>query len=243
MKKWTSNIFLILGIGLLIFGVLLYLSYWYFIWGFVSLIIGTILIFLTKKDWRFKLVCILIPIGFVGISFYQSFAPKETYLIQDDFVGEFRVIYSEECGIEPTNEKGRRILIIPDNGILIVRPKFKAGWVNNEYYLVDKKGNRKKLNELFNYKERLTKSPGVLMGGSGSMTGEMPDGNSSSESPLAIHFTDFTVFNKDTTIRSDKESFKFHQRFDSLTTALVEVCRKNKAYNPAQALGSATLHP
>ena len=79
---------------------------------------------------------------------------------------------------------------------------------------------------LWDYKQRTTESPGVLLGGSGSMGGAMPDGGSSSEPPLAIHFTDFTVFNKDTTSRDDREEFKFQQRFDSLTNALVDECRK-----------------
>ena len=120
---------------------------------------------------------------------------------------------------------------IPDNGILIIQPKFKAGRVNNEYYLVDKDGSRKKLNDLYDYKDRLTKSPGVLMDGSGSMGGEMADGSFSSEAPSAVHFIDFTFFNKDTTTLDDRHYTLFERKFDSLATALVNDCRRTIAKN------------
>jgi hypothetical protein len=160
---------------------------------------------------------------------YLTRPEKETYLIPSDFEGEFRVVYGEECGINPPIDNGRRVLTIPDNGILIIQPEFEAGTINHEYYIVDKNGSRERARMLWDYNnERVKNSTGVLLGGSGSMAGEMPDGSSSSESPLAIHFTNFTVFNKDTTRRSDREEFKVQQRLDSLTTALVNECRKNK---------------
>ena len=60
--------------------------------------------------------------------------------------------------------------------------------------------------------------------GSGSMGGVMPDGGFSSESPLAIHYTDFQVY-PDTI---DRYNFKEERKLDSLTTTLVEECRKLK---------------
>ena len=156
---------------------------------------------------------------------YLTKPMKEIYLIPSDFKGQFRVIYGEQCGTKPTYESGRRVMKIPENGILMIQPKFQAGLVNNEYYLIDKNGNRKKLNELFDYKDRLKKFPGILMGASGSMGGAMPDGSSSSESPLAIHYTDFTVFNIDTIQLDERAEFKSQQHFDSLTNVLVDECR------------------
>jgi len=177
----------------------------------------------------FPLTLIVVVIGMYLFSFASSYftgPEKETYLIPSDFEGEFRVIYGEKCGINPPFENDRRVLNIPDNGILIIQPKFEAGTIDHEYFLVDNKGNRKKINMLWDYKQRTTESPGVLLGGSGSMGGAMPDGGSSSESPLAIHFTDFTVFNKDTISGEDSEEFQFQHRLDSLTNALVDECRK-----------------
>lgn len=177
----------------------------------------------------FPLTLIVVVVTIFLFSFLGSYLTrpeKETYLIPNNFEGHFRIIYGETCGINPTTEDGRRVLQIPDNGILIIQPKFEAGTIDHEYYLVDKNGKRQKINMLWDYKQRTTKSPGVLLGGSGSMGGAMPDGSSSSESPLAIHFTDFTVFNKDTTTQDEREDYKLQQQFDSLTNALVNECRQ-----------------
>jgi hypothetical protein len=247
-------VFIILIAGLLSFGwaycVALVLGPWIgaFSIPILYLWIGGSILQLLFLDWRlpkqseklktsrvilgllsFPLTLIIVVIGIYLFSFASSYLTrpeKETYLIPNDFEGKFRVIYGEKCGINPPFENDRRVLNIPDNGILIIQPKFEAGIIDHEYFLVDKKGNRKKINMLWDYKQRTTESPGVLLGGSGSMGGAMPDGGSSSESPLAIHFTDFTVFNKDTTSSDEREEFKFQQRFDSLTNALVDECRK-----------------
>jgi hypothetical protein len=157
---------------------------------------------------------------------YLTRPEKETYLIPNYFEGQFRIIYGEKCGINPTFEDGRRVLQIPENGILIIQPMFKEGTIDHEYFLVDKNKKRQKISMLWDYKQRTTKSPGVLLGGSGSMGGAMPDGGSSTESPLAIHFTQFTVYNKDTTTKDEGTEYKLQQRFDSLMSALVNECRQ-----------------
>lgn len=177
----------------------------------------------------FPLTLILAVVAIYSLSFLKSYLTrpaKETYLIPSTFEGRFRIIYREECGTNPKVENGRRILEIPDNGLLIIQPDFQSGTIDNEYYLVDNKDNRIRMNELWSYEQRKTMTPGVLLGGSGAMGGSMPDGSSSTESPLAIHFTDFTVFNKDTATIDQRSQFKLEQKFDSLTTATVEECRK-----------------
>jgi hypothetical protein len=50
------------------------------------------------------------------------------------------------------------------------------------------------------------------------MGGAMSDGSLSSESSLAVHFSDFYVYNQDTT---DINDLKFSQKFDSLTNVKV----------------------
>ena len=175
------------------------------------------------------LACTIVLIYACSFLFSYLNAPeKELYLIPANFEGNFRVIYGEKCGINPPFENGRRVMKIPDNGILIVQPEFKAGTVDNEYFLVDKNGRRTKLNELYDYSERLTKSPGVLMGGSGNSMVPMPDGSSSSESPLTIHYTYFTVYNKDTVSLGEQENSFQVKRLDSTVNSLVEKCRKGK---------------
>ena len=171
---------------------------------------------------------VILIFAFSYIKDYLTRPEKEIYLIPDNFEGKFRVVYGENCGERPSYENGRRVMRIPNNGVLIIQPKFQAGWVDNEYYLIDSNAKRIKLNLLLDYKDRLTKSPGILMGPSGSIGGAMPNGGSSSESPLAIHFTDFTLYNKDTAAIDDRQYGIFEKRFDSLTTALVDKCRLTK---------------
>ena len=56
----------------------------------------------------------------------------------------------------------------------------------------------------------------------------MPDGSSSSESPLAIHFTDLYIYDDNSKELSDREYTLRERRIDSLTTALVNGCRESK---------------
>lgn len=164
----------------------------------------------------------------IGLSMATSYfnrPEKELYLIPIGFKGRFRVIYGQECGISPLYEQGRRVLQIPDDGILIIKPTFKAGLIDNQYYLVNKSGRRQRARELLGYREAKTKTPGILLSRTGSLGGPMPDGSSSSESPLAIHYSDFEVFTKDTAVISDQVASRQEQTFDSLMTAKVDACR------------------
>jgi hypothetical protein len=178
----------------------------------------------------------LVGVGGVALLFILSFAgsyltkpEKELYLIPADFEGKFRVIYGQPCGSSLAHENDRRVLQIPADGLLLIQPDFEAGWIDNEYYLVDKAGSRQKIAELLQYQKGRENVPGVLLSGSGSFGGAMPDGSSSSESPLAIHYADFQVFTKDTASVSDQIAFRREQEFDSLMFAKVQACRKATA--------------
>ncbi len=173
------------------------------------------------------LVGVVISIFFISFLTPHFTGPeKETYLIPDNFQGKFMVIYGEKCGINPRKEKGRRILEIPGNGVLIIQPKFVAGTIDHEYYFVDKAGKRTKIKQMLDYPDQKNKLPGVLVGGAGGFGGAMPNGGSSSESPLAINFTDFTVFNKDMPQIDERDAAELSNKLDSLTRALVDECRK-----------------
>jgi hypothetical protein len=145
----------------------------------------------------------------------------ETFLLPVGFEGNVRVVYGEECGIEPPFENGRRILQIPSNGLLIIKPEFVAGIIDHQYYFVDNIGNRE-------IASQHDSSKGISHGGTGSIGGAMPDGSISSESPFAIHFADIYVYNVNAKVRTDREFTLHKRRIDSLTTALVGECRKNK---------------
>ena len=156
---------------------------------------------------------------------YLTRPKKEIYLIPNNINGKFRVIYGEPCGQNPPLENGRRVMKIPNSRILIIQPKFQAGVIDNEYYLVDESGKRTKINERFDYNEKLKKPPEVLMTGSGSIAGGLPDGSSSTESPLAILFTDFTLYNMDSDSTDERQKTLLESKFDSATTTLVNSCR------------------
>jgi hypothetical protein len=161
----------------------------------------------------------------------------ETYLIPENFEGRFRVIYGETCGVDPKIENGRRVLEIPDSRLLIIKPKFIEGKTDYKFFFVDNNGSRTEIVELDSIEQRLTIRPGIMLnmkhGTTAVMVGPMPDGTSSTESPLAIHFTDFTVFNKDTIVldemselRAELMAFKKHQSLNQLMNDQVEDCRK-----------------
>lgn len=126
-----------------------------------------------------------------------------------------RVVYGEDCGIEPEHKNGRRILRIPDNGLLIVQPNLKAGIIDHQYYFIDEGGNQEK-------------ATGIQLGSSGSFGGLMPDGSYSTESPTAIHFTNFFVARNDSGKISQNNYGLENQRIDSLTKVLVAECRNEK---------------
>ena len=153
---------------------------------------------------------------------------KELYLIPTTFEGKFRVVYGEECGVDPKIENGRRVMLIPENGLLIVQPKFVAGTVDNEYYFLEPDGKRIKIKELYTYADRSTKTPEVILERTGVISGTMPDGGSSSRSPLAIRFTDFILYNKDTSSFNERQYSLVETRLDSTTTSTVEKCRKSR---------------
>lgn len=178
----------------------------------------------------FPLTVIATIIGIYAISFASSYLTKpepETFLIPANFEGKVRIVYGEECGINPSTINGRRELQIPKNGFLIIQPEFEAGIIDHEYFFVDQNGNRTEIMQYENYTDGTKNIPGVQLGGSGSMGGAMPDGSSSSESQLAIHFTDLYVYNSNSREFSDREYTLRERRIDSLTAALVNDCRKN----------------
>ena len=232
---WVYAVYLILGPWINAFSIpifLLWIIGMFFQLVFIDQFIQTQHTKTTAKVYLkvilgFPIILILSVIAIYGLSFIGSYLSKpepETFLIPTNFEGSFKVIYGEECGLNPPIENGRIILQIPANGILIVQPEFEGGIIDHEYYFIDNDGKRTKIEQYENYSDGTKNIPGVRLGGSGSIGGAMPNGGSSSESPLAIHFTDFQVY-QDTIDRYD---FKEERKFDSLTTALVEECRKWK---------------
>gem|GEM_PF-801820 len=169
-------------------------------------------------------VLLLFVLYFVGS--YLTKPEKELYLIPADFRGTFRVIYGQPCGSSPSYEQGRRVLRVPADGLLLIQPPIETGWIDNEYYLVDKAGRRQKIAELQYYPEKKPAMPSVLLRSTGTFGGAMPNGSTSFESPLALHYADFQVFNRDTASSLAESTFRQEQAFDSLMWAKVAACRR-----------------
>lgn len=230
---WVYGVYLILGPWINAFSIpifLLWIIGIFFQLGFIDRFIQTERTNITitsfiKVVLGFPIILVLSVVIIYGLSFFSSYLSRpepETFLIPTNFEGSFKVIYGEECGINTPTENGRRILQIPKNGILIVQSEFESGIIDHEYYFIDEDGKRTKIEQYENYSNGTKNIPGVQLGGSGSMIGAMPDGSFSSESPLAIHYTDFQVYQD----RIDIYDFNEEIKFDSLTTVLVEECRK-----------------
>lgn len=70
---------------------------------------------------------------------------KETFLIPAGFQGRINVIFNQPNAAPIQIEKGRRIYHIPMDGILVTSSKLETGILDQEYYYIDKSGNRIKI--------------------------------------------------------------------------------------------------
>ncbi|WP_157580091.1 DUF6843 domain-containing protein [Rudanella lutea] len=201
-------------------------SFYLLVLGLPTFLVGVILIFLSKQNIKTKLLTTLIPLilyvpsTFLFLYAYNYSTPK-TILIPNNFEGNLRVVYEENCGRNYDKTDGVKTLTFPDNGILILNEDFDRH-VNYNYYLVDELGNRTKISQILDFKDRIQKRPCVLVGGSGTI-GQTIEANSTNPEEKDITYSDFYIYNKDTV---DKNDFKSKQKFDSLTTAIVNQCRQ-----------------
>ncbi|WMI70055.1 hypothetical protein [Mangrovimonas sp. YM274] len=226
MNQKTNDILFYFGIALLLIGAFgLTFAAFFAIIGLPIFIVGIILILLSKRKLKIKTIWILGSI--VGIVAFWPIWTKintiepETYLVPENFNGKIKIIYGLKCGIKPKVENGRRILEIPNDGILFVDYEFKSGIIDHEYYSIDKNGERVKLERYENYKKGTKNVPGIGFGASGNFPGEMPNGGISSESPLTVHYSEFQVI-RDSTVQYD---FKKERKFDSIVRARIEKCK------------------
>src|SRR5690606_31548038 len=141
---------------------------------------------------------------------YNYSTPK-TILIPTNYEGPLRVVYEERCGENYGEMNGQKTLRFPENGILILNEDFDRH-INYDYYLIDKLGNKTQIVQILDFENKAEKTPCILPGGGGTM----------GQTNKRITFSDFYLFNKDTTYR---DNFKYQQKFDSLTKKLVNKCR------------------
>ncbi len=199
------------------------MSYYLIYLAIPVFLLGVIFIFGSNANIRIKLATVIaplllyFPIMHFIFSEYGKTDPVK-FMIPADYEGQFCVVYGEKCGTIPKAISDTMILIIPDDGILIIPTLYKPGIVNHQFYLKDKNGNSKKINEVYSLKDVNNHLPAILMGGTGRMSTASPGSEPSNES--SITFTKFTVFNRDTLL---SKSHKTEQLIDNL----VRQCRLN----------------
>jgi len=204
------------------------ISFYLIVFGIPTFFLGAILVFLSKQTTQTKLLTTLLPIvlyipcTFLFLYIYNYSTPK-TILIPKNFEGTLRVVYEEKCGSNYDKTDGVKTMTFPENGILVLNEDFDSH-INYNYCLVDEFGNRTKVSQILDFKDRVQKQPCVLPGGSGTI-GQTIEANSANREHKGITFSDFYVYNKDTVDRND---YKNQQKFDSLTTAIVNQCRQPK---------------
>ena len=69
----------------------------------------------------------------------------ETYLIASGFTGRVNVIFNQKGTHTPKCENGRRIYLIPENGILLTQFAAQYGLVDHQYYYLKKNGGRRRI--------------------------------------------------------------------------------------------------
>ena len=217
-----KNKFYIIGLILIIVSFIICgISFWLLFYGVPVYIIGTIFVILSEKPFKTKLLTTILPVitylplTYIFLLAYNYTTPK-TFLISAEYQGAIRIVYEEKCGIKLHKLNGRQILQFPESGILILNEKFDDG-INNEYFLIDKDGNRTKIDEIIDFKDSSKKLPFISIGGAGSFVRD----NQSKD----ITYSDFYLYNKDTV---QIDNYKLSQQFDSLMWKVVNDCRASK---------------
>lgn len=202
------------------------ISFYLLIFGLPAFLIGVILIFQSNKTIKAKLLTTLIPIFLYIPStllflYAYNYSTPKTILIPKDFDGNLRIVYEEKCGNNYDEIDGIKTLAFSKNGILILNESFDRH-VNYNYFLVDELGNRTEIQQTFEFKNSNQTKPCVLVVGSGTI-GQTIELNSSAQEDKSITYTEFYVYNKNTVGRNN---YEIPQKFDSLTTELVNQCRQ-----------------
>ncbi len=144
-----SLIFIIIGGGLTTF--IPYLLYLYF-FPFIIFLSGVFLLWFTDRKVKTKILYTIIPVLFFFT--YQHLwriyitTEPETFLIPENYRGHVLILFNEECGNEVKYEVDRRVYEIPNDGIFLTKFEDEQGFINQEFFLVDKKGKRKKIEQL-----------------------------------------------------------------------------------------------
>ena len=78
----------------------------------------------------------------VNFFFSCDQAEPEDYLIPKGYKGRVNIIFNQKRGVPPKYENGKRVYVIPRNGILLTQFKDQYGFINHHYYYVDNDNKR-----------------------------------------------------------------------------------------------------
>ncbi|MDP2386696.1 MAG: hypothetical protein Q8M29_10025 [Bacteroidota bacterium] len=226
MSQHASNLKFGIGIALILIGTLICFNLFLLLVGIPIFLAGVILVLLSKKTLLVKSITIVTPIilwwtGFEVLKYMINKKTAITLLVPDQFKGQIRVVYGEKGGVVPQKVDGRMELKIPESGVLIIQPHLESGLDDINYYYVDGKGIRQKMNELKSPGDNTIKRPSVYFEGTGSSTSLDPE----KMPPLDYLYDSFYVLKND----SDKvETQVDEMKNNALTDSLVKVSRQLK---------------
>ena len=142
-----------IGIGIIIIAFLVCLNPYLLIFGVPLFIIGIIILLLSDKNLKTKLIWILTPIILWYPSMHLYFylmgtigtatAQKLDLIFPENFKGKAIVVSDMPCGEEIKIIDNREQLRIPENGILLYKGNLKSGYINNRYFKIDNNGNKR----------------------------------------------------------------------------------------------------
>lgn len=224
-----STIKFILGIVLIVCGTIICLDLFLLVFGLGFFFLGTFLVLISKKSILVKLFAIGIPVllwftAFEIILHEIKKVTPITVVIPEKFSGQARVVYGEKGGLIPEMKEGRMVLVIPENGILIIQPYLESGLFDFHYYRVDNSGKWIKIEEMKNADDARIKRPSVLIEQGRSSEGK-PGASSDTPAELDYIYDGFFVFANDST---KYESLVEERKNNSLTDSLVRMSRGMK---------------
>jgi len=236
MNKRISDILFYLGLFLLIVGVigLSFMAFFAMI-GLPLFITGSVLILITKKKLKIKLISI--SSGLVTILLFwviwtwSKTVTPETFLISKNYRGKVNIIHGQRCGETLKMNKDRLIYSVPNDGVLIVSDDIETGLINHKFYLIDSNGTKTELptmdvrdfNEKWTTEKNLNEPSRDKLGvfHSGRVGSSTSTSNSKKYSYQEFYISTYSDL-------TDKFDFKYERKFDSILDIKLADCIEMK---------------
>ena len=149
-----TTLLIVSGIICQLIGLFCFWTFWLMNFAVAFFILGTILIFVSRKKWITKIACIIPMLYAIGIIVNALFFEK--YIIPENFKGVVYVITDKQNGKDREYNFFTRIFRIPQSGVLFTKFNQKAGFNNRSFFQIDKSGNLKEL-DVLDYRDYIEK--------------------------------------------------------------------------------------